>query len=234
MNTLDDSMCEVLAAQGNCSTNYNFMIANCRQSCTRCKAFDYGRPKCVNANFNDSVCNAWATAGECTKNPVFMMTNCYMACTQCFRPYRTGNSALPGQVSPDTNGVSVVLPFTFTASSVITQYAANFGNLNPVHLQVWRPNGTNNFTLIFDEIYVPKAINQSEAIIMQWCVVVNAGDRLGFTSMSGASPVTYQAVDGDYSQVGFRRASLTGPFNVVNAGLEFSFSTNFFYGTNCN
>jgi hypothetical protein len=175
-----------------------------------------------------------ANNGDCTKNSSYMLANCYKACTSCYKPNRIGSSVFPGQILEENAAYSVILPYAFTDTSVIRQFSAYFASLEPVYLQVWRPNGTNVFNLVFNEIAYPTAANQSQAILMKWCIVVNAGDRIGFTSFNGPAPVAYrQARPGYYYPTALRNAASTGQFFTINVPYEYSFSADFYYGSTC-
>jgi hypothetical protein len=232
-NLVGDEKCERWAADGECANNYDFMSANCRLSCTRCKALEYGPAKCFNAHGNDTACEEWADKGECTNNPKFMLKRCYKTCTFCSRPYSIGNYAAPGEVRADTASNTVITPYAFSNTSVITQFTGFFATVNPVHLQVWKPNGTTSFKLVYDELVIPSAANQAQSFLMKWCIVVEAGDRLGFTSLSGPAPIAHLETDSKYYEMALRPAVQSGNFVITNVPFTYSFSAEFYFGSTC-
>lgn len=234
-NVQDNAWCEHWAAIGECTANYEFMIANCRLSCTRCEALNGPVPKCLNAYLNDTECERWASEGECARQPQYMMTNCYKACTNCYMPYRRGSPAIPGTTLSATSSYSVILPHSFTNSSVITQFTAYFASVDPVHLQIWRPNGTDVFNLVFDHLVVPKEAHKTQIITMKYCVVASAGDYIGFTSLNGPSSIGYTVPgrDAGYIPMAIREVTSSGNFTIINVPVVFSLSAEFFFGTSC-
>jgi hypothetical protein len=233
-NVLDDALCEVWAGNGECSINPYYMLANCRLSCTRCKALEYGRPKCINSIFNDTLCTSWAQRGECTNNPGFMLKNCYRMCTSCYSPYRIGNDAVPGDELDVTEKATILLPFEFSQTAVLTQFSFFAVNTNPTYFQVWRKNGSYPYSLVYNKLVVPIAAYQAQDFKVQDCVIVNATDVVGMTTFSGPSPVAY-TVSKDFSYFYFRESATVGgdEFSFVNAPVKFSLSAQFTPGTLC-
>ncbi len=74
--------CPSWAAEGECSKNPGWMLANCALSCDSCEGGDSNEPAptCVDS---DNRCPEWAAADECYKNPVWMGNNCKLSCGGC-------------------------------------------------------------------------------------------------------------------------------------------------------
>eukprot|EP00536_Pseudo-nitzschia_multiseries_P015725 jgi/Psemu1/312388/fgenesh1_kg.940_\ len=95
-----DERCEDWARQGECQSNPQYMLVDCRKSCKSCISLHPGDepqvayPKtrsdakdnvenlkrCTNKH---SECTHWWAVGECDKNPQFMKTECSAACQTC-------------------------------------------------------------------------------------------------------------------------------------------------------
>jgi hypothetical protein len=165
-----------------------------------------------------------------------MFENCYEACTGCYNPYSIGSGAMPGKVHKDTAAHSIVLPFAFSNTSVITQFVGFFPNTTDVHLQVWRPNGTDVFYLVFDQLFTPSAANQVETIVMEWCIVVQAGDQIGFTSFSDPAPIGFNMAENSYYYpIWLRSAAATDDkFTEITVPFVYSLKADFFFGSKCN
>jgi len=232
-NRDEDALCEAWARDGECSGNPVYMLDRCRLSCTRCKAFDYGRPRCINALFNESQCLSWAQRGECSNNPGFMLTNCYKMCTSCYSPYAIGNSAMPGDQLDALSMFSVVLPYEFTVAAVVNQFTAFIVNTNPIYFQIWRPNGTYFYNLVYSKLVVPTVINEAINVKVTECVLVNSTDQIGFTSFSGPPAVGF-TVGKEFSSIDIREsAAVAEGFFSINTPLRFSLSAEFTIGTAC-
>ena len=63
-----ESNCPYWAKTGQCDKNPDWMLVNCKKSCS--------------SKIKDSnpSCPAWAKLGECTKNPSWMLPNCKLSC----------------------------------------------------------------------------------------------------------------------------------------------------------
>ena len=63
-----ESSCPYWAKTGQCHKNPDWMLVNCKKSCS--------------SKIKDSnpSCPAWAKLGECTKNPSWMLPNCKLSC----------------------------------------------------------------------------------------------------------------------------------------------------------
>ena len=63
-----ESSCPYWAKTGQCDKNPDWMLVNCKKSCS--------------SKIKDSnpSCPAWAKLGECTKNPSWMLPNCKLSC----------------------------------------------------------------------------------------------------------------------------------------------------------
>jgi len=232
-NVLDDALCEVWSGNGECSINPQYMLANCRLSCTRCKALDYGRPRCISSLFNDTLCYTWAQRGECSRNPAFMLKNCYKMCTSCYSPYTIGNSAKPGDELDVTEALSFVLPYEFTLSGVLNQFSAFFRSTEPTYFQVWRPNGSDYYSLLHSQLVVPLAANQSQDVRVTKCVMINATDRIGFTTLNGPTPIAAR-LGKEFSTYDVRESAAVGDyFYSINFPYTFSFSASFTPGIAC-
>jgi hypothetical protein len=138
-------------------------------------------------------------------------------------------------ILPATAGYSVILPYSFSNYSVITQFTAYFASLEPVHLQLYRPNGSDTFFLVFDQLVVPSAANQIETIIMKYCVIAMAGDYVGFTSMTGPASIAYTTPkrNANYLPLGIRGATASGPFTITQVPFAFSLSAEYYFGQSC-
>jgi hypothetical protein len=162
-----------------------------------------------------------------------MLKNCYKMCTSCFSPYRIGNDAVAGESLAVTSSYTVVLPYEFTATGRLTQFSAFFATVNPVRLQVFRPNGSNSYSPIYDQLVVPQAAYQAQDIKVRECIIVNATDRIGMTSFSGPSSVAHTMSD-EFSSIDIREAAAVGQgFFSVGVPFVFSLSAEFTLGTAC-
>ncbi|XP_060074104.1 zinc metalloproteinase nas-15-like isoform X2 [Ylistrum balloti] len=79
--------CLKWASSGECSRNPDWMVPNCRKSCSRCED-----GSCKNL-YDDRKCQVWARDGECMKNPSWMPVNCKKACGRCDGSTRDDNEA---------------------------------------------------------------------------------------------------------------------------------------------
>jgi aminopeptidase N len=166
-----------------------------------------------------------------------MLTYCYQACTGCYSPSRIGTSAVPGLTLVDTAAKTLILPYKFSNFSIITQFSGFFTTTNPIHLQLWRPNGTvaNSFNLIYDQRLVPTAANQTQTILLDWCVVAQANDQIGFSSLAGPASLGY-VLDATqtFYETYMKDVTSPGPFTPSFLSYYFSLSAQFVSGTSCN
>ncbi|KAI8781987.1 cysteine-rich venom protein LIO1 [Biomphalaria glabrata] len=89
--------CAAWAKNGQCQSNPNYMLKDCKKSCDVCKAKggsvnQGGEDKggSVNQGGEDGDCNdnaggcaAWAKDGQCQINPKYMLKNCKKSCDVC-------------------------------------------------------------------------------------------------------------------------------------------------------
>jgi len=232
-NVKDDALCEVWAANGECSFNPVYMLSNCRLSCTRCKALEYGRPKCINALFNDSTCLMWTQRNECTNNPGFMLKYCYQMCTKCYSPYVIGNNAAPGEAIDLVSKYTYVMPYEFTTAGQLTGFSAFFDNTNPIYIQILRPNGSSIYSVVHSEFVIPSGANQAQDIKVRDCVMVNATDRLGFTSFVAPASIAV-SISKDINSYDIRESASVGDyFYTINAPVKISLAAEFLPGDKC-
>nr|QBH70099.1 CreM12-ShK6 [Colubraria reticulata] len=67
-------------AEGNqCTVNPEYMLTNCKKSCTKCGG---GKEKEACEDKHED-CADWAEGNQCTVNPSYMLTNCKKSCTKC-------------------------------------------------------------------------------------------------------------------------------------------------------
>merc|ERR1712079_606411 len=86
----DDTRCSSWAAQGHCTSRYDYMRTTCKRACSHCPEggtattsgpIVTGRPgECIDGH---SKCSEWASEGECDKNPIWMKENCRVSCGTC-------------------------------------------------------------------------------------------------------------------------------------------------------
>ena len=102
--------CPSWAAEGECSKNPAWMLANCALSCDSCDGGDGDEPAltCVDS---DSRCPEWAAADECYKNLVWMGNNCKLSCGGCLSQDDPGEDDTDGN-GDDTNGNSTNEDYT--------------------------------------------------------------------------------------------------------------------------
>ncbi|CAJ0949733.1 unnamed protein product, partial [Mesorhabditis belari] len=72
--------CPYWALQGECTSNPDFMICNCRVSCAVCKPTNHPLGACMDYH---NQCSIWAQRGDCSRNP-WMEENCRSSCQTCF------------------------------------------------------------------------------------------------------------------------------------------------------
>ena len=83
----DNDRCPEWAAENQCSTNADWMLANCKKSCDACR----GATKSIknqHTKFSSCVdgndrCPEWAADDQCASNPVWMSENCKASCHAC-------------------------------------------------------------------------------------------------------------------------------------------------------
>ena len=79
----ENARCGEWAADDECSSNPDYMQANCKLSCDACESEgdDQITPtppsSCVDEN---DRCAEWAAGGDCSSNPDYMLENCKLSC----------------------------------------------------------------------------------------------------------------------------------------------------------
>nr|QBH70098.1 CreM12-ShK5 [Colubraria reticulata] len=86
--------CSSWAKGGYCSEKRDYMLKECKKSCTKCgdgNEDDKGKGKEDGAcEDNNENCADWAKSNQCTINPGYMMKNCIKSCTKCGGGKETG------------------------------------------------------------------------------------------------------------------------------------------------
>lgn len=225
-----DAVCDALALGGECdSSNIN----RCFRSCTRCKPSP-AADDCVNIA-PDTNCTQWQSEGLCITDVSFMYSNCRRACTGCYAlPTFVGGPSLPGDNIMTSNltasGV-VLIPEQVQTNGALSYFFAFFAVKDvTVNLQIWRPQTSSTNGTLFDLVYQLEVAAPSNSMALTAhlpdCFIVQPGDRIGFTSFDGPSPVgaTYSASQLQYAtfvrQAAASYASLA--FDRVNIPYRFS------------
>jgi hypothetical protein len=168
-----------------------------------------------------------------------MYANCYASCTGCqgttFTIAKLGVSQLPGTTLASTASYNIILPFSFTVASIVTEFIGYFASTNPIYLQVWRPNGTNAYYLVNQIQYTPTVANASlQVLITSTCMLVNPGDQIGFTSIAGPASVASSLLTGEaYTPIVLKQVTYTGSFFPAYMPLSYSLAAAYTPGTSC-
>jgi len=144
-----------------------------------------------------------------------------------------GSNALPGTYLSDTAGYSVILPFAFSANLTLTQFSVFFATNNSVHLEVWRPNGTNQWYIIFDQEVTAPTANQLNVVPVLSCAHVMAGDQIGFSTLNGPSSVAYNIDPQSYYTFNLRPVASTQAFTTTYLPFIYSISAQYQSGFTC-
>ena len=101
-----DAQCGAWAQAGQCDTNAEWMLANCRLSCTACQpaaaAPTTGPETTMPAPCVDSdaeQCPQWKAKGDCASNSEWMLANCRLSCGVCNPPAAQAVAAPPAKVA---------------------------------------------------------------------------------------------------------------------------------------
>ena len=90
-----DAQCGAWAQAGQCDTNAEWMLANCRLSCSACQPaaaaptteLETSMPApCVDSDAEQ--CPRWKANGDCASNSEWMLANCRLSCGVCKPPVR--------------------------------------------------------------------------------------------------------------------------------------------------
>ena len=85
----EDVRCAGWAADDQCSSNPDYMLENCKLSCSSCQSEENDDednyelpppPPCIDDN---NRCAEWAADNQCSANPGYMLENCKLSCSFC-------------------------------------------------------------------------------------------------------------------------------------------------------
>ena len=76
----NNNQCRKKAALGECASNINYMLKNCRKSCLQCSSSLPDNSKCVD---DHKLCAYWASKDQCNKNALYMKNFCKKSCNVC-------------------------------------------------------------------------------------------------------------------------------------------------------
>lgn len=222
-NKQDDQTCTHWAKVGLISTRPQYMTTECWKTTSGCsgntEVYD-----CLNTGDSDADCNYWQMIGECPARPDYLFQNCYEACSQCSKSPLTyvGNAPEPGLPEDMTAYRVVLLPQTFPEYAKLINFFGYFDKVGTAYMQVWRlVNGT--FTLMYNQKASPDVTQTSQTIKVETCMMVQAGDYLGFADFSG-SPIigATEDKDGILTPHYFKGSTDAVPFATLSVNRKFS------------
>jgi len=104
-----NARCDEWTVDGQCSSNPDYMLENCKLSCNVCESEgdDQVSPNPSPCVDNNNRCAEWAAGDQCSSNPDYMLENCKLSCNVC---EIEGDDQLSPTPSPQSEGDDQVSP----------------------------------------------------------------------------------------------------------------------------